>query len=54
MDNFTTRHIGPRDNNVSDMLEKIGADSIGQLIDQTIPTQIRLKSELDEIGRAHV
>ena len=47
MDNFTTRHIGPRDNNVSDMLEKIGADSIGQLIDQTIPTQIRLKSELD-------
>ena len=47
MENFKGRHIGPRGNNVSKMLEVIGANSIGSLIDETIPAQIRLKSELD-------
>ena len=47
MENFKGRHIGPRGNNVSKMLEVIGANSIDSLIDETIPAQIRLKSELD-------
>jgi len=47
MENFKGRHIGPRGNNVSEMLEVIGADSIDSLIDETIPAQIRLKSDLD-------
>ncbi len=47
MENFKGRHIGPRGNNVSKMLEVIDANSIDSLIDETIPAQIRLKSELD-------
>jgi glycine dehydrogenase len=47
MENFKGRHIGPRGNNVLEMLEVIGADSIDSLIDETIPVQIRLKSDLD-------
>ncbi|MGB0402967.1 MAG: aminomethyl-transferring glycine dehydrogenase [Salibacteraceae bacterium] len=47
MEKFTTRHIGPRESNVAEMLETVGADSIDQLVDQTIPSQIRLKSELE-------
>lgn len=44
---FTDRHIGPRGENVSKMMEVIGVDSLEQLISETIPDQIRLKSELD-------
>lgn len=47
MEKFKGRHIGPRGNNVSEMLQVVGADSLEQLINQTIPAQIRLKSDLD-------
>ena len=47
VERFETRHIGPDDKQVSEMLEKIGAESIDQLIEQTIPKNIRLKKSLN-------
>lgn len=44
--NFARRHNGPFGHEIHSMLEKIGADSIEQLIDQTIPPVIRLKEPL--------
>ena len=46
-DTFESRHIGPRGNDVTEMLKKIGNDSIDQLIDQTIPEHIRLNRNLE-------
>lgn len=45
--NFITRHNGPRKTEESKMLERIGAQSAEQLMDQTIPDSIRLKNELN-------
>ena len=45
-DKFVNRHNGPRANDVKVMLSKIGAKSIDELIDQTIPATIRLKAPL--------
>jgi glycine dehydrogenase len=44
---FSARHIGPRDTDVKDMLSAIGVNSIDELINQTIPSKIRLKNELN-------
>lgn len=46
-DAFALRHIGPRENDLEHMLKTIGAASLDQLIDETIPSDIRLKSDLD-------
>jgi glycine cleavage system pyridoxal-binding protein P len=46
-DNFQTRHIGPRETDLSEMLSKIGVGSINELIEQTIPSDIRLKTPLN-------
>ena len=46
-DNFLTRHIGPRGNEVSKMLEKTGVSSLDQLIDETLPSSIRLSKPLN-------
>ncbi|MBP4141428.1 aminomethyl-transferring glycine dehydrogenase [Flavobacterium sp. P4023] len=46
-DAFALRHIGPRDNDLEHMLKTIGAESLDQLIQETIPSDIRLKSDLD-------
>ncbi len=46
-DKFVNRHTGPRENDVKAMLEKIGAKSLDELIDQTIPAAIRLKKPLN-------
>ncbi len=45
-DNFASRHNGPRVNEVKKMLRKIGVNSVEELIDQTIPSAIRLKKPL--------
>ncbi|WP_372775435.1 aminomethyl-transferring glycine dehydrogenase [Mangrovibacterium sp.] len=45
-DKFVARHIGPRENEIQGMLEKIGAPSLEELIDQTIPQNIRLDQPL--------
>src|SRR5690349_5837185 len=43
---FASRHIGPREKDVKTMLGKIGVNSLDELIDQTIPSNIRLKKPL--------
>jgi glycine dehydrogenase len=45
-DNFSKRHNGPASAQIDIMLEKIGAASLDQLIDETVPVAIRLKSQL--------
>lgn len=44
---FENRHNGPSQEDVNMMLEKIGASSIDELIDQTIPKSIQLTKPLD-------
>ena len=44
---FTGRHIGPRDTDTRAMLKTIGEDSLASLINKTVPPGI-------QIGRAHV
>ena len=46
MSAFSSRHIGPDVAEKSAMLEQIGVKSIAELIDKTIPSPIRLNSEL--------
>ncbi|UCH64531.1 MAG: aminomethyl-transferring glycine dehydrogenase [Ignavibacterium sp.] len=45
-DRFVDRHIGPRDEQLQEMAKFCGADSVNDLIDETIPAQIRLNNEL--------
>lgn len=45
--NFIKRHNGPGKEEVDLMLKKIGVSSIDELIDQTIPSSIRLKNPLN-------
>ncbi|MBN1650513.1 MAG: aminomethyl-transferring glycine dehydrogenase [Bacteroidales bacterium] len=45
--NFEARHIGPRANEMALMLKKVNADSLDQLIDQTIPQALRLEAPLN-------
>ncbi len=44
---FETRHIGPDANQTEEMLKVVKAKSIDELIEQTIPASIRLKSALN-------
>jgi glycine dehydrogenase len=46
-DSFVSRHIGPRGNNIDEMLNTIGIDSIDELIYQTVPSDILLSKDLD-------
>ncbi len=46
-DTFIPRHLGPSDADASAMLELIGCASMDELIDQTIPSDIRLKAPLN-------
>ena len=45
-DEFIGRHIGPCAAEMTAMLATIGADSLEQLIDQTVPAAIRLPADL--------
>ena len=45
-DDFVGRHIGPDTREIADMLACIGASSIEQLVDQTVPAAIRLATPL--------
>lgn len=44
---FQNRHIGINETDLKFMLKKIGVDSLDELIDQTIPKDIRLKERLN-------
>ncbi|MEK9613699.1 MAG: aminomethyl-transferring glycine dehydrogenase [Flavobacteriaceae bacterium] len=46
-DSFVERHIGPNEGEVKKMLAHIGADSMEQLLNQTLPEAIRLKKPLN-------
>jgi len=46
VDRFVTRHIGPRDNEIAEMLTAIGVSSMEELLEQTVPENIRLKQPL--------
>ena len=43
---FADRHIGIEDKDLPVMLKRIGVSSLDELIDRTIPSEIRLKSSL--------
>ena len=43
---FTERHNGPRPEQQKEMLSVIGVDSLDELIDKTVPAQIRMKDPL--------
>lgn len=45
-DKFGWRHIGPRAHEIDEMLKTIGVQSMDELIDQTVPDNIRLKEPL--------
>ena len=44
---FQNRHNGPTEAEIAEMLEKIGAPSLGELIDQTVPKAIQLERPLN-------
>ena len=44
---FIKRHIGPSEDQQNYMLEVIGVDTLNQLINETIPKDIRLKKTLN-------
>ena len=44
---FAARHIGPNEAETNEMLKEIGVNSIEELINKTIPSNIRLKEELN-------
>ncbi|WP_319479034.1 aminomethyl-transferring glycine dehydrogenase [uncultured Draconibacterium sp.] len=45
-DRFVTRHIGPRGLEIAEMLESVGVSSMEELLEQTVPSNIRLQQPL--------
>ena len=45
--NFSNRHIGPRKNDVSEMLKLVNASSIESLIEETVPNKIHMKKKMN-------
>jgi glycine cleavage system P protein (glycine dehydrogenase) len=45
VDSFARRHIGPNEEEVGAMLREMGFDSLGALIDATVPKDIRFKRQ---------
>jgi len=46
VNSFARRHIGPNENEAAAMLSEVGFESLGALIDATVPKNIRLGREL--------
>ena len=46
-DSFKSRHIGPRNNDINEMLKTVNAESIDKLIDETVPGSIRTDKPLN-------
>ncbi|MDZ7690229.1 MAG: hypothetical protein U5K69_03560 [Balneolaceae bacterium] len=44
---FWHRHIGPDDEQIKEMLKTVGADSLDQLMDETVPAGIHLAESLE-------
>ncbi len=45
-DQFEARHIGPSGTEINEMLKVIGVSSLDNLIDETVPSQIKLSKKL--------
>ena len=46
-DPFVERHVGPSEAEVEHMLDVIGAKSLDELLDQTVPASIRAERPLE-------
>ena len=46
-DQFSNRHIGPNASEVEEMLAAINVSSLSQLIDETVPPEIRMTAPID-------
>ena len=46
-DSFKSRHIGPRNNDINEMLKTVNAESLDKLIDETVPDSIRTDKPLN-------
>ncbi len=46
-DEFVSRHIGPRKEDIAEMLAYLGLSSLDELVDKTVPDAIRMKGRLD-------
>ena len=46
-DDFIRRHVGPGDDEIAEMLQALGLESLDGLIDATVPQAIRSESSLD-------
>ncbi len=44
---FLRRHLGPNEGEIDEMLSQMGLDSLSQLIEETIPEDIRLQEAID-------
>jgi glycine dehydrogenase len=53
-DKFVMRHIGPRDQEIQEMLETLGVSTLDELMNQTVPENIRLKKSGRRINRTAV
>ncbi|MCP3918384.1 MAG: aminomethyl-transferring glycine dehydrogenase [bacterium] len=49
-DTFVHRHVGPDEHEVREMLSFVGAGSLDELIDDTLPADIRLRRDLELPG----
>lgn len=46
-DGFVDRHVGPRSNDLARMLDEVGARTLDGLIDEAVPSTIRMSGTLD-------
>ena len=47
-DEFVRRHIGPSDDDITDMLKTVGYNSLDELVDKAVPAEIRTDEAFDE------
>ena len=46
-DRFIHRHIGPSENEITQMLDALGMSSLDEMIDKVVPDSIRMSGELE-------
>ena len=47
---FIPRHIGPTDSDIHEMLKTLGFNSLDQMADKVIPSQIRTTHKYEDVG----
>ena len=47
IDKFVSRHIGPRNEDIGEMLKLINCSSLDELIEKTVPNHIIFKDKLN-------